>query len=192
MCIRLAILLSVSLALLPQANAAVISDRNFGPMSDGGAISINPRWILETGQSSGAPEIFQSLFISHADVGSTFTITALDGSSFDAFVQLITNGNIDTMNLMYVESPPFHQIVDRGTIEPNFFFGDISGGRGIDLAGYNVDSISERIDSWDAGFLQVSLVINGSAIPEPCGAALVGTGFAIMLAYRKKRNPVVG
>lgn len=117
--------------------------------------------------------------LSNADVGQTIYRDAAD-PQFAAFVAHLTNGidNLCTANT-------FGSTYGRSESD---IFGDVPGGNGIDLAGFQVDKVGLRVDAisivspgidpnndgrWTDASGQLSFLFEGvRAVPEPTTSVL--------------------
>ena len=125
------------------------------------------------------------------DVGKTVTITQDTDPNFNSFVAGLEDGIDDLMI--------FWSISDLGpfgspAVESAVIWGNSSDPR-IDLHGYNVESISLRLDSLSqedttngSFFYPAALTLSASdTVPEPASHAGIGCGAFVLMARRRKQ-----
>lgn len=154
-------------------------------------------------------EIFDKVRFNILDVGKTVKLVASDDPDFAGFVAMLTNGTGDQALVStrtfaeggFAGSPEATGQNVGGTSEVGLFSID-----GLtDLHGYQIDSISERLDSltitdnvtplpsapniigrqFDG---QVTLTIEGSATPEPGSATMLAMVACGWLARHQRRR----
>jgi hypothetical protein len=152
-------------------------------------------------------EILDNVRFNILDVGKTVRLLPSDDPDFAGFVAMLTNGTADEALVstrtftegVYPGSPEEADQYVVGNGEVALF--SIDGLH--DLRGYQIDSISERLDSltitdnvvpipsapnifgrqFDG---QVTLTIEGSATPEPGSAAMLGLAAGGWLSWRRR------
>jgi hypothetical protein len=155
-------------------------------------------------------EIFDNVRFNILDVGKTVKLVTSDDPDFAGFVAMLTNGTADEALLSARtfakgENSGAPEGVDQhvgATSETGLF--SINGSP--DLHGYQIDSISERLDSltitdnvvplpsapniigrqFDG---QVTLTIEGSATPEPGSATMLAMAACGWLSRHRRRLP---
>jgi hypothetical protein len=115
------------------------------------------------------------------NIGNTLFRDRQNDTEFDAFCVMLTNGIDDHYREDYNGTTSGE--TTWGEYESRYF-GSFSL-NGIDLEGYNIDSIGLTIESTS----RVTYTIHGSLIPEPCTLSLILLG-GIALAKRRKRRSV--
>ena len=129
-----------------------------------------------------------------ADAGRTVTLTPASGGDFGRLTGRLTDG---TRHVIFFEWSTPDGGGGLGAFEPAIIWGDVNDPR-IDLAGYQVDSLSLRVDrlsfTQQGGRTDISgaftLSAEGRAIPEPAAGltALLPTG-AGLLRRRRRSQP---
>jgi len=138
------------------------------------------------------------VFVSADDLGQTFsTITRAD-PGFDAFVDLLTNGDNDMVWLLFGVQPQIWTAT--GGPESLIFFDDPDGSAQVDLQRYEIDQIDFALDrfilispgedpngdgNWTDHDVQISIVVSGVPIPEPGVGLLLLQGLVLMAAARR-------
>ena len=138
------------------------------------------------------------VFVSADDLGQTFsTITQFD-PGFDAFVDLLTNGDNDMIWLAFGLQPQIYAAT--GGPESLIFFDDPDGTAHIDFQGYEIDQIGFALDrfiltspgedpngdgNWTDHDVQISIVVSGVPIPEPGVGLLTLQGLVLLAAARR-------
>jgi hypothetical protein len=152
-------------------------------------------------------EIFDGVRLSAADIGRTVRLTAADDPDFAGFVSMLTNGVADEA---LVASKTFAEGGYVGAPEAtsqhvgvNSEHALLSVPASLDLRGFQIDAITERLDSltitdnvvpvpsapeiygrqFDG---QVTLTVEGTATPEPGMGMLMVLG-AAMVGGRRRR-----
>lgn len=136
------------------------------------------------------------LLLSSADTGKVFSVNS--GAEFEEAVGFLTNGVNDWITYQFDGG-------GAGWTEGGFFYGDVDGANGIDLAGSQIDSINLHInnlqinklsspaDSWEwySYNLDAFVSIEGTpAIPEPTTAIYMMIGLTVItLALRRQSSP---
>jgi hypothetical protein len=152
-------------------------------------------------------EIFDTVRFNIADVGKTVRLLPSDDPDFAGFVAMLTNGVSDAA---LVSTKTFAEADFSSSLEASSQ--DVRGNGEValfsidglsDLRGYQIDSISERLDSltitdnvvplpsapnivgreFDG---QVTLTIEGSATPEPGSAAMLVLAGCGWLSWRRR------
>lgn len=193
----------MALLLLPlTANAALIFQKTVSSAGGSGPPDGSPgSAILSLGlDSPSTTMLFEGNLLSEADEGQTFVATAANDSHFNSFVSTVTDGAFLNLNLIRVRLEfPGVGASTNGFSEPNFFFDDGTGSSGIDLIGFNIDSISMRVDQFDSPGIfsgngnsfdvayTVTFLFDGSPIPEPSRAVLLVLAVSAAGLVRRRR-----
>jgi hypothetical protein len=143
----------------------------------------------------------------YGSVGTTQYKTAGD-PQFSNLAAVLTNGSNDS--LYYGHSSFDGPYGSSYNVSESDVFGSVSGGNGIDLAGFSIDKIGLHINSfsysnnypWDWDFVSPPDSVTGSgnfdllfygtpnAVPEPstCALALAGLGFTGYSMFRRRKR----
>jgi hypothetical protein len=143
-------------------------------------------WVYPLDTSTEAAGLFDSYSFSPADVGRTFVITQAEDPDFNNAVSWLTDGVSEEVSydvMTYPEGGGGGQILS----EANMFSPLPVGANGIDLAGFNIDNFTLRIDqvilnspgmdpnsdgNWTDVYVAAVLLVNGTPVPEPGSVAL--------------------
>jgi hypothetical protein len=118
-----------------------------------------------------ANEIFNGVRFKNTEVGRTATLTAADDPDFSGFVAMLTNGIADEL---LVSTTTFADGGFAGAPEATSQAVSARSERtlsilgSLDLQGYQIDSITERLDS---------LTITDNVVPIPSAPNIVGRQF---------------
>ena len=143
--------------------------------------------------------LFDGIAMTPGDVGRTFELTAQDDPDFAAAVILLTNGINDKFGWEAILHNP-DGTPRNGSIwnsNESKRFGSIPGGNGIDLGGFIITKITQRLDAlsltYDPGesypwrmYAETTLFFEGRPIPEPATIALLSLGSVAPLLLRRK------
>jgi len=196
--------LSVALSCIaPNVGASPIVATGIFP-SHGGEITISSTGYVDVAigvtpwGTDGTFATPDPVFVSADDLGQTFsTITRAD-PGFDAFVDLLTNGDNDMVWLLFGVQPQIWTAT--GGPESLMFFGDPDGTAHIDLQGYEIDQIDFVLDrfiltspgedpngdgNWTDHDVQISMVVSGVPIPEPAPHLLCLQGLVLLATARR-------
>lgn len=160
---------------------------------------------------NGAAILFDDLAIDTGSIGQTFTATSGTDANFSNFVSDLTNGINNLLTLGVVPGAVDINGVFIGSgisgasnmLEAGVWFGDASGLSGIDFQGMQIDSIQILINNlvinspgsdpngngiWTDVQLNASVIVNGTAVPEPSTFLLFGFSLAGLFLKRFKFN----
>ena len=134
--------------------------------------------------------IFETLTLSAADVGQTFQITQTQDPDFNSLVSSLTDGRSETLNFQ-LSFNNFGSIANGISAPEKVFFSQLpAGNNGIDLQGFNIDSISLRIDSVSINSpnysIRTTILVDAITVPEPSVGVLVFLGAMVLGRYRKR------
>ena len=189
------------LPIAPWSHAAVLATVQKQFRSNGGlAQPIDPslgfRFTLAAGLPTIPPphplpnELYNAYTWSATDLGRTVTITPADDPDFAGFAGILTDGQPGTVytGQYYSTSPPTI-VVQAGTGQDEGGFLGHTAGDPVDLVGFDITAISERLDAVSVSVVPpapggslytftatgtMTYTIEGDAVPEPDFAALVG------------------
>lgn len=196
------LLLLVAMAMyLPWASAALIGsgsvEYGFGyaqlPDAQGEPVVTTVSVVL-----SGATEHAELSNEGFAVGSPDFTTTFLSGATFDALVQILTNGQDDSLSWFMTN---YAGGVSSGTLESFFFAGSTNLLNGIDFAGSTIDRIDFSIFNesaspgddpngdgvWTDWNFRIAMDVYGpTSIPEPASAVLALVALGGLTSVRRR------
>ena len=141
--------------------------------------------------------LFKDVNVGFATLGKTFTATAANDHDFSSVVQVLTDG--------------FNSQIVVGSFggPESFYFKNVVGGNGIDLQGFMIDAVTERLDVytyrqpgsdpnhdgfWTDIRREATITIQGHAVPEPPAMTMFAIALAGLMACRcrtgESRRPI--
>ena len=142
--------------------------------------------------------LFEGVDVTPDDIGTVRVANSATDPDFDAVVALLTNGVNDLVTRSIVLQPG--NLGGTGGTPETFYFGAGPGTNGIDLEGFNIESLSVRIDDflldspgsdpngngiWTDYLLALTLIIHGSLdtpVNVPTLSAISLLAFLLLLA----------
>ena len=121
-------------------------------------------------------ELFEDTIIAPSDVGQTFTASSANDGDFVGFVELITNGEINSI-WWYTDG------WSLGSEELTYFSG--VGTNGIDLEGFLIQEVRMTINAFPSDGVHVDVTYEIIGIPEPATLSLLAIGGLVIIRRRR-------